>query len=80
MERNDGGISCSQVLEELSAYVDGELDSEHVDKIESHLLSCTNCKRFGTSFGGMVVSLRQSRSTELSEDLVHRISAGLDDG
>jgi anti-sigma factor RsiW len=58
-ERTVAGIRCSEVLERLTEYVDGELDATGAKKIENHLLGCPNCERFGRNFGAMVVSLRQ---------------------
>ena len=58
-ERTVAGMRCSNVLELLSEYVDGELDVAAVDKIENHLLGCPNCEHLGRSFGSMVVSLRR---------------------
>lgn len=74
-ERNVGGILCSQVLALLSDYVDGELDPTAVEKIETHLLGCPNCERFGKSFGAMVVSLRQeaARGADVDPDVMARL-------
>ena len=58
-QRNDGDIWCSEVLEHLSDYVDGELDASIVSKIEIHLQKCDNCERFGANFGAMVLSIRK---------------------
>ena len=64
-ERTVAGMRCSNVLELLSEYVDGELDVAAVDKIEKHLLGCPNCEHLGRNFGSMVVSLRrESEQTE----------------
>ena len=74
-ERDLGGIRCSQVLALLSEYVDGELDPGAIDKIETHLLGCPNCERFGKNFGAMVVSLRQEavRGTGPELDVMARL-------
>ncbi len=78
-ERTVAGMRCSDVLELLSEYVDGELDVAAVEKIEKHLLACPNCEHFGRKFGSMVVCLR--REAEQSEpvrlDVMARLLAQL---
>lgn len=78
-ERNVGGLRCSEVLAVLSEYVDGELTDSGVGKVESHLLSCPNCERFGRNFGAMVVSLRREseQSPEAKLDVMARLLAQL---
>jgi anti-sigma factor RsiW len=73
------GLLCSEVLALLSDYVDGELDSVAVENVESHLLGCPNCERFGRNFGSMVVSLRGevARSQGMQLDVMARLLARL---
>lgn len=80
-ERTVGGMRCSEVLALLSEYVDGELDAQAVESVETHLLGCPNCERFGESFGKMVVSLRQDalRGPEMSLDAMGRLLERLRD-
>ncbi|MEM9069293.1 MAG: zf-HC2 domain-containing protein [Myxococcota bacterium] len=78
-ERNDGGIRCSEVLERLSDYVDGDLDAATVAKIEVHLRACDNCERFGRDFGAMVVSTRSLDDDEsVEESVLDAIRVALD--
>ena len=37
-------LKCHQLLNSLSAYIDGELDEELCTDIEHHLLECENCR------------------------------------
>lgn len=78
-ERTVAGIRCSEVLELLSEYVDGDVDVAAIERIENHLLGCPNCERFGRDFGSMVVSLR--RESEKSEpvelDVIARLFSEL---
>jgi anti-sigma factor RsiW len=80
-ERRVAGMRCSEVLALLSDYVDGELDSAAVKNVESHLLGCPNCERFGRNFGSMVVSLRKelARSPDMQLDVMARLLARLRD-
>ena len=78
-ERTVAGIRCSEVLALLSEYVDGDVDVAAVEKIESHLLGCPNCERFGRNFGSMVVSLRQEsgKSEPVELDVMARLLSEL---
>ena len=80
-ERIVAGLSCSEVLAQLSDYIDGELGAAEVKHIEEHLLGCPNCERFGKNFGSMVVSLRRTPDAPESVDskLVSRLLAQLDE-
>lgn len=38
-------MNCQEVRENLSAYLDGELDRNNAKDVAAHLLSCTDCRR-----------------------------------
>jgi anti-sigma factor RsiW len=57
-EKVVGGLSCSQVLERLSDYVDGELSADARAQVEAHLRGCDRCERFGGEFRATVRGLR----------------------
>ena len=80
-ERTVAGLRCSEVLAQLSDYIDGELDPSKAKDVEGHLLGCPNCERFGKNFGSMVVSLRSAPETAHPVDskLVTRLLAQLDE-
>ncbi len=79
-ETSAGGLRCSEVLERLSDYLDGELDPADVQRVEGHLLECPNCERFGDNFGSMVVSLRRNadRIAPIDAKFVSRLLSELD--
>lgn len=52
------GLWCGDVLGDLSAYVDGELEPAVVERVEAHLRGCDWCEQFGGRFGGIVSGLR----------------------
>lgn len=62
-DREVAGLRCSQVLERLSDYLDGDLTPEEVGQVEAHLRGCDWCERFGARMGGVVARLR----SELAE-------------
>jgi anti-sigma factor RsiW len=79
-ERTVAGLRCSEVLANLSDYIDETLDAATVTRVEKHLLGCPNCERFGTSFGAMVVAVRgASKPVEpVDSKLVSRLLTRLD--
>jgi anti-sigma factor RsiW len=65
LDRKVGDLTCAQVLAQLSAYLDGELDETEVAKIRAHVAGCANCERFGGRFGAAVQGLRALPSLPL---------------
>ena len=57
-ERIVGGLSCGQVLDRLSDYLDGDGDGALRAQIEEHLRGCEGCARFGGDFAATVRALR----------------------
>ena len=57
-QRLVAGLYCREVLELLSAYLDGELDEARRRQVESHVAGCDWCERFGASFAAVVRALR----------------------
>ena len=61
-DRSVAGIRCSDVLEELSDYVDGQLPRDRAERIEAHLRGCDWCERFGGDFADAIAALRRALS------------------
>lgn len=57
-DRSVAGIRCTEVLDDLSDYLDGELPGRRVEQIEAHLQGCDWCERFGGDFSDAVAALR----------------------
>lgn len=57
-ERIVGGLSCGQVLDRLSDYLDGELAAGARGAVEEHLRGCDGCARFGGELRATVGALR----------------------
>jgi len=78
-ERVVAGISCGEVLDGLSAYVDGELPAERREQVEAHLRGCDVCARFGGEFRATIRALRAHllRSMPLPPTVHERVRAAL---
>lgn len=76
-ERLVGGLTCSQVLADLSAYLDGELDAARKEQVESHVSGCQNCATFGASFGSLLAAVRSHLQAPdpLPDDVAARLRA-----
>lgn len=74
-----GGLSCADVLERLSDFVDGELPAGEVARIETHLRGCDACERFGGEFTAVVKAIRQrlGAGAPLDEDRLSRLKKAL---
>ena len=57
-DRSVAGIRCTEVLDDLSDYLDGELSGDEARRIEAHLQGCDWCERFGGDFAEVVTALR----------------------
>ena len=57
-ERLVGGLTCSEVLGDLSNYLDGDLDAAQKARVEAHVAGCSVCARFGARFATMLEDIR----------------------
>lgn len=57
-EREVADLRCLQVLEQLSAYLDGELDPGSKTRVDAHLSGCDVCAKFGDEVGRVVRKLK----------------------
>jgi anti-sigma factor RsiW len=52
------GVACREVLAELSAWMDGELDAVRAAALAAHVQGCDQCERFGGQFGAVLRRFR----------------------
>lgn len=57
--RTVAGISCFEVLAQLSDYVDGTLSDEARRQVEAHLAGCDACTAFGGEFTSVLEAARR---------------------
>lgn len=69
------GVRCREVLDDLSAYLDGELDEARVAQLQAHLAGCDRCARFGGQVARLLGDLRTGLVTPAP--LTHEAAARL---
>ncbi len=79
-DREVAGLRCSQVLELLGEFIDGELDEPRRRAVEAHVAGCDVCERFGGRFAAMVRAVRALASDDaetLDDAALARLQARL---
>ncbi len=66
-------MDCSKALEGFSDYLDGLLAGETLEAFESHLRSCSSCRRYGKVLETGAELLRQLPAPELRDDFQARL-------
>lgn len=79
IEREAGGLRCTEVLDVLSDYVDGELGAASRGQVEGHLRGCTVCATFGGRFASVVDGIREKLGAEpaLAPEVLAALTARL---
>lgn len=74
-ERTVGGLSCSDLLVDLTNYLDGDLPPETVAAVNEHLRGCDLCERFGGEFAAMIHAIRERLGDPgaLPDDVAERL-------
>ena len=77
-DRQIAGLWCSEVLEHLSEYLDGELPPDTLALARAHVAECSTCAAFGARFATAVSALRAHPAPEpLDDDVAARLHACL---
>jgi anti-sigma factor RsiW len=58
LDRIVAGVSCREVLAELSDWVDGDLSADRAAMLGRHVAGCDVCESFGGRFGAVVRRLK----------------------
>lgn len=53
-----GGLTCFEVLAQLSDYLDGALSAPSREQVHAHVASCANCARFGGAVAVVLATMR----------------------
>ncbi len=51
-------LSCLDVLNDLSNFVDGGLGDDKIGAVRAHLTTCNRCARFGVEFKDLLDKVR----------------------
>ena len=60
---------CHEIFAQLSEYVDGELDPDLCERLETHMDDCPPCQAFLESLRRTVKLTRELRTQELPDEL-----------
>jgi anti-sigma factor RsiW len=70
LDRSVAGVTCREVLADLSSYIDGELGTARAAQLRAHVAGCRECDRFGGFVAALVDGLRRELSA------AHALDAG----
>jgi predicted anti-sigma-YlaC factor YlaD len=73
------GIDCSEMIQNLNGYVDGELDSSLCSDIEAHLRVCPKCRVVVNTLKKTIQLYQEDgKETSLSPEAKQRLLSCLD--
>ena len=64
---------CQEILKELSAYIDDELEARLCAEIEAHLAGCPDCQAMVDTLRKTVILYRRSEPDDLPPDVRDRL-------
>jgi len=64
---------CRELLDQLSEYVDGELEAALCAELEAHLATCTNCRVMVDTLRRTIVLYRTQAPADLPEEVEARL-------
>ena len=66
-------MDCNELVELVTAYLDGSLDQETRARFESHLGDCDGCENYLQQFRQTVRTVRQIRDDDLDPGFRNRL-------
>ena len=70
-------MECRDVLEQISDYLDPESERELVERLEEHLVDCTNCKVYVDTVRRTISLYRSETPPDCPEQVRLRLHAVL---
>lgn len=77
LDRVVAGLSCRQVLDQLSDFLDHDLPVDRAGRIREHLQDCHTCEQFGGRIARLVAALRLQPPSGPPHDVVERLQQRL---
>ncbi len=71
----DPEASCAEVLAQVFAFLDGELDVSSCDEIRAHLMACEDCLDHVDAENQLRALIKKACCCSAPESLAQRISA-----
>jgi len=65
---------CSEIAQQLSDYIDGELDQELCAELEKHLAGCNNCRLMVDNLRLTVTLCKDGSCDDLPEALQQKLN------
>jgi anti-sigma factor RsiW len=69
--------ACRETLQQISAYLDGELDATACERIEQHSLTCPGCAALVDGLRKTVGLCRQAADAELPDAVRERAKSAV---
>lgn len=66
-------MNCNELVELVTAYLDGSLDPETRARLDLHLLECDGCTNYLQQFRATVATLGQGRDEDLDPAFRNRL-------
>ena len=73
MERAHDHSACRELLDQISVYVDGELESALCNELEAHLADCPNCRIIVDTVRKTITLYHRQATTQLPSDVEERL-------
>ncbi len=70
-------MNCHQVLENLSAFIDNELDADQTNAVKAHLIRCSSCRRKRDTMDEISRRIRCLPPITAPEDFQFKVYAGI---
>lgn len=68
-------LTCAELVELVSAYLDGELDEDTRERFERHLADCDGCERYLDQFRTVISAVGALPPQRLAPDVRERLLA-----
>ena len=74
---SDQSLTCEELIDFLSAYLDGELDADVRERFDAHLAICPACVAYLESYRATVrfASATRDSESDVPEELVRAVLA-----